>query len=181
MNRMGHDQTNRMTYLTLAFLAIVIDSALPAIFPHSFIGEGQVIISHLTLYVVVVFGFYFNMPRYLVYSFLLGLLVDSYTYTILGLYATLYFLVAYFISKVKSLFPKSAIIQFMLFILMISFVDFMLFLFYRETGMTGVTLSEFLVYRLGPTLTFNVVLSMVLYYPTQRLLKALGYSPYVFF
>lgn len=178
---MEHDQTNRITYLTLAFLAIVIDSALPAIFPVSFLGEGQVIICHLTLYVLITFGFYFDMSRYLIYSFLLGLLVDSYTYTILGIYATLYFLAAYFISKIKRLFPKSAIIHFMLFILMISFVDFMLFLFYRETGMTGVTWSEFLVYRLGPTLTFNVVLSLVLYYPSQRLLKALGYSPYLFF
>ena len=69
----------------------------------------------------------------------------------------------------------------MLFIVAISIVDFVVFVFYFELGMTNVVLSRFLVDRLGPTLIFNTVLSFLMYYPTKQILNWLGYEEYIIF
>ena len=83
----------------LLFIGIIIDAALPAIFPGAFIGSTQIIVSHLVLYYIVTFSFYLRDTNILFYAFIFGLLYESYMATLLGLYASLYFLIAYLIIK----------------------------------------------------------------------------------
>lgn len=165
----------------LLFVGIIVDAALPAIFPGAFIGSSQIIISHMVLYFIVTFSFYFRDSNIMIYAFIFGLLYESYIATLLGLYATLYFLVAFLIIRLRKFFPKKAAIHFMLFIIAVSVVDFAVFVFYFELGFTGVTLTTFLVERLGPTLIFNVVLGFLLYLPTKQILSWLGFEEYIIF
>ena len=165
----------------LLFIGIIIDAALPAIFPGAFIGSTKIIISHLVLYYIVTFSFYLRDTKILFYAFIFGLLYESYIATLLGLYGSLYFLVAYLIVKLRKFFPKKALIHFMLFIVAITVVDFIVFVFYFELGLTSVTLTSFLVDRLGPTLIFNVVLAFLLYLPTKQVLNWLGFEEYIIF
>lgn len=165
----------------LLFIGIIIDAALPAIFPGAFIGSTQIIVSHLVLYYIVTFSFYLRDTNILLYAFIFGLLYESYMATLLGLYASLYFLIAYLIIKSRKYFPKKAFINFMLFIIAVTIVDFVVFAFYAELGYTNVTLVTFLVDRLGPTLIFNVVLAFLLYLPTKQILNWLGFDEYIIF
>lgn len=179
--KISRDRKIKWVVPLLLFIGIIIDAALPAIFPKAFISGPQIIVSHLSLYFLVTFAFYFRDSQILWISFVFGLLYDSYNTTLLGLFATLYFLIAYIILKVKKFFPKKAIINFMLFIVAITVIDFVVFVFYFELGMTNVVLSRFLVDRLGPTLIFNTVLSFLFYYPTKKILNWLGYEDYIIF
>lgn len=165
----------------ILFVGIIIDAALPAVFPKAFLSSTQVVVSHLALFYIVMIAFYFRNSYILLYSFVFGLLTDSYNTTFLGLYATLYIIVAYTVLKVKRFFPKKALIHWMLFVVAISLVDFAVFVFYRETGHITMTLTEFLANRLTPALIYNTVLSFVLYFPTKLLLNWLGYDPYIIF
>lgn len=161
------------------FAAMIIDSALPAIFPTAFLGNDQIIVSHLAVYFLVFFCFYFNRKSLLWMSFLFGLLADSYYSTVLGLYATVYFLLVLGMTRSERFFPKNLLIQFMLFIVAIFFVDFLVYSFYLEIGQTTVEMTEFLSNRLGPTLIYNTVLYFALYYPMRKLRHWLGYEDYV--
>lgn len=165
----------------ILFIGVIIDAALPAVFPKAFLGGAQTIISHFALFYLVTIAFYFRDSNILLYSFLFGLLTDAYNTTFLGLYASVYFIVAYVVHKVKRFFPKHPIVHWMLFVLAIVFIDFVVFVFYRETGQTTVILTDFLVNRLAPTLMYNTVLTFILYWPTKRLLKWLGYETYIIF
>ncbi|MCW6662100.1 rod shape-determining protein MreD [Aerococcaceae bacterium NML201209] len=165
----------------ILFIGVIIDAALPAVFPKAFLGGGQTVISHFALFYLVTIAFYFRDSNILLYSFLFGLLTDAYNTTFLGLYAAIYFIVAYTVHRVKRFFPKKPIIHWMLFILAITFVDFVVFVFYRETGQTTMILTDFVVSRLTPTLIYNTVLTFILYLPTKHLLKWLGYETYIIF
>lgn len=179
--KISRDRKIRWVVPLMLFIGIIIDAALPAIFPSAFISGPQIIVSHLSLYFLVTFAFYFRDSQILFFSFLFGLLYDSYNTTLLGLYATIFFLVVYTIFKTKKYLPKKPLINFMLFIVAISAVDFLVFVFYFELGMTNIGLSRFLVDRLGPTLIFNTVLSFLLYFPTKTVLSWLGYEDYIIF
>lgn len=179
--KINRDRRVKWYLALLLFFGIIIDSALPAIFPTAFLGSGQTIISHVTLYVLVLFAFYFRDGSILFNAFVFGLIADSYNTTILGLYATLYLLVALFVIKVKKYLPKKSLVQILLFLLTVAFVDFSIFVFYRETGHTTMALTPFLANNLGPTMLYNIVLTFILYFPSRGLLNLLGFENYLIF
>ena len=158
------------------FFSIIIDSALPAIFPAEFLADSQRIVSHLMLYWVITFAFYFREREVLLYSLLFGVVADSYNTTIIGIFAFGYWFIAYCVTRIKRYLPKRGLVHFMLFIVLISLLDFAIFVFYRETGYTQVTLSRVIMEKLVPTLILNTVLSFVLYFPTRYILTWLGYE-----
>ncbi len=159
----------------------LIDTALPAIFPTAFIVPKQIVISHITLYFIVLFAFYFRDSHILVNSFIFGLFYDAYNSTILGLYAVIYLAVAYIVIKVKKYLPKNGLIHFMLFIALLAFNDVLVYLFYYELGVTQVNLIDFIASRLAPTLIFNVVVGIIMYFPAKSFLRWLGYEDYIVF
>lgn len=179
--RVNRWQRLKWTIPLILFITTIIDAALPAIFPTAFLGNSQVIISHITLYYIVTFAFYFRDSNILTYSFIFGLLYDSYNTTVLGIYATLYIVIAYLITKVKAYFPKNMPIHAMLFIVSIVILDSLVFIFYSELGYASMSMTTFLVSRLSPTLIFNIVLAIFLYFPTKSLLNWLGYEDYIIF
>lgn len=176
--KMNRDKRIKWFLPFYLFVAIIIDAALPAIFPHAFLGNDQIIVSQLSLFMLTLFAFYFRDESILIYALIFGLLIDSYNTTILGIYGSLYFLIALFIVKTKKYFPKNTLVHLMLFILTICLSQFLIFVFYRETGHTTVTLTEFLALHLWPTIIFNVVLSFVMYFPSKWILESLGFERY---
>lgn len=174
-------QRLKWTIPLVLFLTTVIDASLPAIFPNAFLGNQQIIISHITLYYIVTFAFYFRDSNILLYSFIFGLLYDSYNTTLLGLYATIYCGITYLILNVKKYFPKKIVIHFMLFVVSITLLDFLVYIFYSELNITGMNMTMFLLARLAPTLIFNIVMAIVLHFPTKALLNWLGYEDYIIF
>lgn len=179
--RINRWQRLKWTIPLILFITTIIDAALPAIFPVAFLGNGETIVSHITLYYVIVFAFYFRDSNIMIFSFIFGLFYDSYNTTVLGVYATLYAVIAYIVIKVKKVFPKKLPIQGMFFIIAIVILDFLVYMFYMELVGISVPFTEFLVSRLSPTLIFNVVMAIILYYPTRGLLNWLGYEDYIIF
>ena len=177
MNRRGHGL--KWTVPLVLFIAVIIDAALPSIFPVAFLGYGQIITSHLFLFFVVSFAFYFRDSNILINSFIFGFFYDSYNTNLLGLNAALYVICAYIILKSKKYLPKNYYIQFMLYIVCISLLDTLTYLFYLEINVASITMIDFLVVRLTPTLIFNTVISILLYYPNKALIRWLGYQDFI--
>lgn len=171
----------KWTIVLLLFITTVIDATLPALLPSAFLGNGQVIISHITLYYLVTFAFYFRDSNILIYSFIFGLFYDSFNTSILGLYAASYYIIVDIVLRIKKYFPKNPYIFGMIFMVAITVLDFIVYLFYFEIGFTTVNINLFLVNRLAPTLIFNIILVIILYFPTRTLLRWLGYEDYLIF
>ena len=174
--KVTRDRKLRWTIPIILFFSIIFDSALPAVFPREFVGEGQHIVSHLMLLWVVSFAFYFKDQDILWYSLLFGIIAELYNGTLVGLYMTGYWLVAFIVMKTKRYFPKYAMIYFMLLLLAIVFLDTAVFIFYHETGITAVPITRYVVDNLVPTMIFNTVLYFVMYFPMRSLLTWLGYE-----
>lgn len=162
-------------------VGLIIDSSLPAIFPGAFLGSNQVIVSHLLLYFIITFAFYMRNSSISLYSFIFGLLQDSYSTTLLGVYAALYFLVAYIILQIRRYFPRNAIVHFMLFIVAITIIDYLVYFFYVRLGFVSLGVEQYILTRLGPTLIFNTALAFFMYFPTRALLGWLGYNEHIIF
>ena len=67
--KISRDRKARWLIPLLLFIGIIVDAALPAIFPGAFIGSSQIIISHLTLFYIVTFSFYLRDTHILFYAF----------------------------------------------------------------------------------------------------------------
>ena len=171
----------KWTIPLILFLTAIIDAVLPAIFPKAFISPGQIIIPHITLYFIIVFAFYFRDSNILLYSFIFGLFYDSYNTMILGLYAAIYFIIAYSVVHTKKYFPKNSWILASFFVISFALLDLIVYLFYLKFGYTTIGINTFLASRLAPTFIFNIVLIIVLYYPTKWVLRQLGYEDYLIF
>lgn len=165
----------------ILLISLVIDSALPTLFPKAFIGQNQTIISHLVVYYIIAFAFYLRNSYIQLYALVFGLIADSYNTTLLGIYTVLYFLLAHFILMIRKYFPRNAIIHFMLFIVSITVIDWLVYFFYLRVGYTDLSLTEYILTRLGPTLIFNTALSFFMYLPTRGLLRWLGYDDHIIF
>lgn len=174
-------QKLRWTIPLILLMTTIIDAALPAIFPTAFLANNQIVVSHITLYFIVVFAFYFRDSWILTYSFIFGLFYDSYNTTILGVNALLYFLITYVIIKIKPYLPKNAIVQMMLFVVAITFLDTIIYLFYNQIGVNHMDILTFLTTRLAPTLIFNIVAGLLLYFPKNGILNWLGWEDYIIF
>lgn len=161
------------------FLAIIIDASLPSIFPMAFLGHQQIITSHVFLYFVVLFAFYFRYSNILMSAFIMGLFYDIYNTMIIGVNASLYLLIAYLVLKAKKYFPKKAYIHFIFFMICIFFLDSLIYLFYLEINIATISMLDFMANRLAPTLIFNTVLSIILYYPCKQFLRWLGYRDFI--
>lgn len=172
-------QRLRWTIPLLLIFTTIIDAALPAIFPVAFLNREQIVVSHITLYFIVLFSFYFKENYMLLYGFLMGLFYDSYNTTLLGLNATLYFVIVYVILKIKKYLPKNAAVQFMLFFLALMFQDTVTYFFYYEIDVTNLTMTGFIVTRLVPTLIFNIVVAVLAYFPAKGLMRWLGWEDYI--
>lgn len=169
------------TIPVVLIFATIIDATLPAIFPNAFLNNYEIVVSHICLYFIVLFALYFRDSHILVNSFLIGLFYDSYNTTLLGLYALLYFLVAYGVVKMRRNLPKNGIIHFMLFIIAITFVDVLVYFFYVQIGLVDLSPLYFIVSRLAPTLIYNLVIGAILYLPSNALMSWLGYEDYIVF
>lgn len=99
----------------------------------------------------------------------------------MGVYGVLYYLVAWSVSKVKKYLPNNWFVAFLLYLLMIVGVDLVAFLFYRQLGYSNLTLLGFTTQRLVPTLIFNTVLFLIMYFPTNKFFKWLGRDDYYLF
>lgn len=69
----------------------------------------------------------------------------------------------------------------MLFFVGIVILDALVYVFYNEIGTSMISMTGFLVSRLSPTLIFNIVMAIILYFPTRSLLNWLGYEDYIIF
>lgn len=178
---LSRDRNIRGVVPLVLLIGLIIDSSLPAIFPGAFLGNNQVIVSHLLIYFIVTFAFYMRNSYITLYAFLFGLLQDSYSTTVLGLYAALYFILTYIILQIRRFFPRNAIIHFMLFIVAITVVDYLVYFFYVRIGFVSLGVEQYILTRLGPTLIFNTALAFFMYFPTRALLGWLGYKEHIIF
>lgn len=179
MMRMKKGYKLNWTVPLVLFLAVIIDASLPSIFPMAFLGNKQVITSHVFLYFVVLFAFYFRYSNILMSAFIMGLFYDMYNTLVLGMNASLYLLMAYLVIKSKKYFPKKAYIHFIFFMICIFFLDVLTYLFYLEINVATSSMLDFMVNRLTPTLIFNTVLTIILYYPSKQFLRWLGYRDFI--
>ena len=174
--KVTRDRKLRWTIPIILFFSIIFDSALPAVFPREFVGDSQHIVSHMMLLWVVAFAFYFKDQDILWYSLLFGVIAELYNGTIVGVYMTCYWLIAFCVLRLKRYLPKYAMVYFMLLLLSIVLLDTLIFIFYHEVGLTTVTLSHYVVDNLVPTMIFNTVLYFVMYFPMRSVLTWLGYE-----
>ena len=174
-------QKLRWTIPLILLLTTIIDSALPAIFPTAFLAKNQIVVSHITLYFVVVFAFYFRDSWILPYSFIFGLFYDSYNTTILGLNAILYLIITIAVINFKRYLPKNTVINLMIFVVAITFLDSLVYIFYNRIGVTDISLLTYLTTRLAPTLIFNIVAALLLHFPKNAILNWLGWEDYIIF
>lgn len=147
---------------------VLLDGSLQALFSPEFLAGDIVIVPQVAIVGIAFFSFYaapYPMPWF---AFAVGLLYDTYYISYYGLYASLFFVMAYLIKLVSRFFPEHVILASTIEVLAISFVQFSVYVFYQLTGVAQTNWQVFVVNHLWPTLLFNSLVFFVLYLPMYR-------------
>lgn len=153
------------------FVSLFLDGALSHVWAPLFFRYPYSMMSELVLLWLVLAYFFENgidIPL-IPFAIAVGVVADMYSSGILGLYMVLYPCIVALTQLLAKYFSGSFLSMIMIF-----FVDIVAFATinywaYYMVGVTNANFGDFLAFSLAPTLAFNLVYFVVLYWPIQSL------------
>ncbi len=137
------------------------------------LNSGQwVFVLHILVIYLIYIAWFSDKWISLIYALLFGLIFDISNAGIIGIYAVILPVVVYGSLLIKDAADSQQVmIVNTVAIGAIVVVEILVYLEYMILGQIHVTLPDFLLYRLGPTLLFNTVIALIFGYPFMRLCK----------
>jgi len=156
-------------FLTLLF---TIDNLLIIFFPlHRVFGEYQ-LIPYLLLMGICVYTFFAQKNHAIYLALIFGLIYDIYSANVLGLYITIFPLIALFIKKyLVEVTPINFISIFYVTSVAILIVELVVYLFVIIITSQTMSIFAFIQSRLLFTLLFNTLLLAIFYLPMVKTLQ----------
>lgn len=167
-------QWKRILYpLGLLLTALLLDGLLVAQLKEVLLTDFGIIVPRLTVLVLLILAFHLNFRHIITLSLLMGFIYDSYYTGYLGIYMTIFTLIVYVLLQFRGFFQPNLIIYALLSIIVITALEFFVFGVYRAINITTMNTQVFLVNRLGVTLLFNGIMTLIIGYPIDKVAQSI--------
>ncbi|MGM8212997.1 rod shape-determining protein MreD [Virgibacillus sp. W0430] len=157
----------RQLYFSLIlFFLLVFEGIAFELLPNNLVVGDLFIIPHwIFVFLFLMAVFYENNTNAysIIFGIIFGLLIDIVYTGILGVYMFAYPVTLYIISNLKNLFHANFIVTLFLGIIGITIVDSIIHLVYIAVGIINIGWSNYLIYRLLPTLVGNLIFLIAMY------------------
>lgn len=168
-------QSNRLKYIFPIGLLLFfsLDGILSHIFSANFFKHPDYINSNLVMIWMMMALFFEGDSniKFIPISMVAGLSFDLYYTGILGINTFIYPLLVLMFRFFKPLTEKSAFLMSGIFVLSISLNASLIYIIMQFVNITHMTVGNFLLHSLIPTILFNLVVFIILYYPLMILFK----------
>lgn len=155
--------------LLMLLIALILDGVFAAQLKGAFGTNIGMIIPHLTLLVLLILVFYLSFRHIIILSLLMGFVYDSYYTGYLGIYMAIFTVIVYVLLQFRNFFQPNLIIYLLLSIIVVTILEFFVFGVYRAINITSMSTQEFLLERLGATLLFNGLATLIIGYPIDKI------------
>ena len=160
---------NMRYYFPIGLLIFIfLDGSLSNVFAREFFTGEISIESLLVLLWLVMAIFYGEVDRLMLWAFVAGLIFDMYYTGILGIYMIIFPLVVYLNRQVCRFFTSSFLVVLLIYLIDLTLVSALAFLANSLIGLANISLADFFVADLGPTLAYNLAWFAILYLPIKN-------------
>jgi len=157
---------NRIYLPLVLFLVMVLEGVALELLPATVTDGKLLIISHWVLISLVFSAIFFDDEHTsysVVYAIIFGLLIDIVYIHILGIYMFTYAMTIYIIKKLTRLFHSNLASTLLLGILGIVLADWFIYIIFTMIGYADLSLGNYLLYRLLPTIMANIIFLIIVY------------------
>lgn len=154
----------------ILFLLLIFEGGALEFLPAKIVSGNLYFIPHwvfLFLLLIAIFYDKENTGYAIIYAILFGLLIDIVYTGVLGVYMFSYALVIYFVHELRRVVLTNFYVVTILSIVMMILVELCIYLIYSVIGIADLAWMDYLIYRLFPTVTANIVFLLV-FYPLSR-------------
>ncbi len=128
----------------------------------------RVMVPRFVMIVIVIVTMFTTTTKGMTYGFILGLLYDLMYTDLIGVYLFAYTFLAYGVSVIMKLFHINIFTVTLVSLLSISVLDFFVYGIMLLIKTTTITLEDFLMIRLLPTLILNFAFVILLFVPLRK-------------
>ncbi|WP_368652203.1 rod shape-determining protein MreD [Ornithinibacillus sp. 4-3] len=156
----------RLLLPLILFLLTVLEGVALDLLPTSIVTGSLFIIPHwvfILLFFIAIFYDRENTGYAILYAIIFGLLIDLVYTGVLGIYMFTYAFVIYLVHEIRKLVLNNFYVTVILGIFGMILVDIGIYLIYSVIGIAHLMWTDYLLYRLLPTVTANIAFLLILY------------------
>ncbi|WP_026671467.1 rod shape-determining protein MreD [Alkalihalobacterium bogoriense] len=153
----------------LVFLFFILEGTVFQVFSPERYGASFVLIPRLVLISTVIIGAFRGRVSGVCYGLIFGLLYDIVYTEILGVYMFSMGLIGYICSLPYKLVQQSFFLLACIIMVAVSIQEYYLYGMYTMLGVAYISPDQFFYERFLPTFIFNIVISIIIIVPLQKL------------
>lgn len=152
-------------------ISFFLDGTIQFVFMAQLQSQTTIMVSHLLLLWLIMGIFYTDNKHLELWAFGVGLAFDSYYAGILGIYMILLPLIVYLTKIAYQYFEPSFIVILLIYFIDLAVLEVSYYAVNEMIGFANESVTTFVSTSFGPTLAFNLVVFIILYYPISKLMN----------
>ncbi|MHC9532876.1 rod shape-determining protein MreD [Dellaglioa sp. BT-FLS60] len=153
-------------------ISFFLDGTIQFAFSAQLESQTTIMVSHLLLLWLIMGVFYSDNKHLELWAFGIGWAFDSYYAGILGIYMILLPLIVYLTKIAYQYFEPSFIVLLLIYFIDLTVLEVSYYSINEMIGFANESVTTFISTSFGPTLAFNLVLFVILYYPISKLMNS---------
>lgn len=145
-----------------------IESVFSLFFPAHYFSADFVFVPRLILIYLIFLAIFYNFKTAILFSFIMGLMMDIVYLEIMGIYFFFYPSIVFLVSKLMKLIHSHLFIMAFVVMLAITVLEFGLYGFYYLIQIADFSIERFANDRLFPTLLLNLSFYIIASYPLKK-------------
>ncbi|MEG0259952.1 MAG: rod shape-determining protein MreD [Lysinibacillus sp.] len=164
-----------MVRILIPFIAIVlffVEPEFALLSPVKWQGHLLFLVPRFLILYLIFISIYYSRQRAVMYGLLFGILYDVFYLDIIGLYSVLYPLICFIAGSIVKVIHQHLFITSAISLILVALFEFVLYQFFYLIDFTKMPLTDFLTFRLLPTIIANMLFLMILGWVFKYLINA---------
>lgn len=155
----------------IGVLLFYLDSLLTRLSPLHLFGETFIIVPRLTFLYLLIIAVYKNPKVAIILAIVTGIFTDIYYGGIYGVYTFGYAIFVIMMDKLFKVFYRDILMMVILLISSVVLLEIWVMIFYGFLGIASINIGQIILFRLIPTVIFNLICLIIIFPFVLKLLE----------
>lgn len=155
----------------IGVLLFYLDSLLTRLSPLTLLNETFIIVPRLTFLYLLIIAVYKNPKVAIILAIVTGIFTDIYYGGIYGVYTFGYAIFVIMMDKLFKVFYRDILMMVILLISSVVLLEIWVMVFYGFLGIASINIGSIILFRLIPTVVFNLICLIIIFPFVLKLLE----------
>ncbi|RIN87287.1 rod shape-determining protein MreD [Mammaliicoccus sciuri] len=155
----------------IGVLLFYLDSLLTRLSPLTLFNETFIIVPRLTFLYILIIAVYKNPKVAIILAIVTGIFTDIYYGGIYGVYTFGYAIFVIMMDKLFKVFYRDILMMVILLISSVVLLEIWVMVFYGFLGIASINIGSIILFRLIPTVVFNLICLIIIFPFVLKLLE----------